>query len=376
VAGTGNPPAAAAEPAEYRFVPGDVLEVTITPQRSFDRTITVQPDGKVSYPIAGQLQAAGLTVEEFTARLREALNQDLVDPQVSISLKERGEERGRRVSLLGAVRSPNTYEIGEGTTLAEVLARAGGPVAAADLGRVTITRANGAVITVDWGQTERSGRLEQNVVLQAGDIIVVPEGAPRTVLVLGEVVRPGPHSIPQGARLLDALSLAGGTTPKADLRRVTVARSGAAGTQTLDLQPLLEQGNTSKPELNVPLQPGATIVIAESDQRVYVLGRVNSPDTYRIKPTDRVLDALVMAGGPAPDSNLSKAVLIRRGANGQPVSRPLDLKRIVEKGGSAENELLQPGDLLYVPDKKERRSPTEALSLFLPLTGLLGLFRN
>jgi hypothetical protein len=48
----------------------------------------------------------------------------------------------------------------------------------------------------------------------------------------------------------------------------------------------------------------------------------------------------------------------------------------VEKGGSAENELLQPGDLLYVPDKKERRSPTEALSLFLPLTGLLGLFRN
>ena len=63
-----------AAPAAYRFSPGDVIEVTVMPQRDFGRTVTVQPDGKVSYPVVGQFQAAGLTLEQFSAALREGLN--------------------------------------------------------------------------------------------------------------------------------------------------------------------------------------------------------------------------------------------------------------------------------------------------------------
>src|SRR5688572_6716455 len=73
---------------DYRLAPGDVIEATVTPQRTFDRTVTIQPDGKISYPLVGTLQAAGLTVAQLSERLRKALDRDLVGPRVTVSLKE------------------------------------------------------------------------------------------------------------------------------------------------------------------------------------------------------------------------------------------------------------------------------------------------
>ena len=74
--------AQAAERIDYRFAPGDVIDVTVTPQKAFDRTVTVQPDGMISYSRIGQLQAAGLTVGQLAELLQTGLNHDLVDPRV------------------------------------------------------------------------------------------------------------------------------------------------------------------------------------------------------------------------------------------------------------------------------------------------------
>ena len=65
--------ARASAPDDYRFAPGDLIEVTVAPQHSFDRTVTIQPDGKISYPNVGQLQAAGLTVAQLVQKLRDGL---------------------------------------------------------------------------------------------------------------------------------------------------------------------------------------------------------------------------------------------------------------------------------------------------------------
>ena len=365
--------ARAATPDDYRFAPGDLIEVTVAPQHSFDRTVTIQPDGKISYPNVGQLHAAGLTVAQLVQKLRDGLNRDLVDPLVTVSLREAGKREAGRASLLGAVRSPGGFEIKDGTTLAEALAAGGGPSPTADLRRVTITRADGSVKTVDLAQTDRTGRIEQNLELQPGDMIVVPEGAPPAVLVLGDVAKPGSYEIHRDARLLDAISLAGGPTERADLRRVSLARQGVPGSKVLDLQPLLAKGDTSNPELNPLLQPGDTIFVPETAQQIYVLGSVSKPGLYPIRPNDRVLDLLVAAGGAG--EGVSKAVLVRRGANGQAVPRELDLKKLMAKGDQAENAPLQPGDVLYVPDKKTHRPAAEALGLLWPLTSLFTLLR-
>src|SRR2546429_7266830 len=104
----GTQPLLAAEtsPGDYRFAPGDVIEVTVAPQHTYDRTVTVQPDGKVSYPIIGQMEAAGLTVEQLVQKIRDGLNRALVDPLVTVSLKEAGKQELGRASLLGAARTP------------------------------------------------------------------------------------------------------------------------------------------------------------------------------------------------------------------------------------------------------------------------------
>jgi polysaccharide export outer membrane protein len=403
---------------EYRFAPGDVIDVSVTPQHVFDRTITVQPDGRISFPVVGQLQAAGVTVAQLTEQLRAGLDRDLVAPRVTVSLKELNKQAVPRVSVLGAVRNPGVFEIKDGTTVAEALASAGGPSPIADLRRVTVTRSNQAVFTVDLARSATSGRMERNVTLQPGDLIVVPQGPPPTVLVLGEVLRPGSYEIQGEARVLDAISLAGGPTPKADMNRVTLGRSGqgegalgvgrwALGVGTddrqpttnnvptpnaqrltpkaqgptpnapllLNLQPLLEQGNAADTDANQVLQPGDTIVVAESEQHVYVLGRVAKPDVYPIKPNDRVLDALAKAGGASAEGDLGRAVLVRRDEKGQPVAKPLDLKKLIAHGSMAPNEALLPGDVLFVPDKKTHRSTADLLNLVWPITGLLNAIR-
>src|ERR1051326_3458584 len=121
------------DPPSYHLSPGDVIEVSVAPQKDYSRVVTIQPDGKVSYPLAGELQAAGLTVGQLSEKLRGALDRDLKDAVVTGLLNQLNHQAVRRVSVLGAVRSPGVFEIKEGTTAAEVLASAGGPVPLADL---------------------------------------------------------------------------------------------------------------------------------------------------------------------------------------------------------------------------------------------------
>jgi protein involved in polysaccharide export with SLBB domain len=359
---------------DYRLAPGDVLEITLAPQHELDRTVTVQPDGQISFPFVGLYRAGGLTTSELGEKLRQQLDRDLVSPHVTVSLKELNHPTVPRVSVLGAVRNPGVFDIREGSTLADALAAAGGPLPMADLRRVMITRTDRTVKAADLVETGKSGRLDGNVVLVTGDIVVVPEGSPATVLVLGEVARPGSIELHGQARLLDALSLAGGPTPNADLHRIALAQPGIAGTQTLDLQPLLSGASSLDPRVNVMLAPGDTIVLPKTDQQVYILGRVAKPDIYPLQPSDRVLDLLARAGGATADGDLGRVVLVRKDPSGQPVPKGLDLKRMMAQGTMTGNEPLRPGDVLFVPDKKPRRnSPIDLANLLFPITALLNV---
>jgi protein involved in polysaccharide export with SLBB domain len=284
---------------------------------------------------------------------------------------------------MGAVRSPSVFDLKEGDTLADVLVAGGNPTPRADLRHVTIMHTSGATTVVDLiskegpaaaepnAPAEKVWRLGRNVLLQAGDVILVPEGPQPTALVLGEVNKPGPYEIQGEARLLDLLAQAGGPTPTADLRRISLRHAGAPETQTLDLQPLLVQGDTSNTALNVPILPGDTIVLAATDQVVYVVGRVAKPGIYPLKPNQRVLDVLLDTGGAGEGA--TKATLVRRGPDGHPVPHTLDLKKIMAQGDVTENEVMRPGDMLYVPDKKNPRSAQDLFYPFITLFTLLHL---
>src|SRR5438445_8509242 len=126
--------------AGYRFAPGDTIDVTVAPQRDFDRTLTIQPDGKISYPVAGQLKAAGSTVEQLTEKLRQGLTRDLVKPHVTVTLKQINNQAVPRISLLGAVRNPGVFPSKDWTTVAVIVAAGGGPLPLANVHQLTATR--------------------------------------------------------------------------------------------------------------------------------------------------------------------------------------------------------------------------------------------
>jgi protein involved in polysaccharide export with SLBB domain len=359
-------------PASYVFVPGDVIDITVSSHQGYDRTITIPPDGRIQFPSVGEFKAAGLTMAQLAARLQEGLNAELVDPKVAVSLKELNKQAVRRVSVLGAVKTPGVFELKEHSTPAELLAAAGGPTPVADLRRITVTRADaGKQVIVDLSGAARTGNGSNNLVMEPGDLIRVPEGAAPAVMVLGEVVKPGSYELQGEMRLLNALSLAGGPTPKADLHRVTLTRAGQATQQTVDLQELLTNGGPDNPSANVQLQPGDAVILPESERKYYVLGEVNKPEAYPLKPNDHLLDAITTAGGSSHEAELSQVMLIRKDDKGQPVAHAIDLNRMMKQGNMAGNDALQQGDIVFVPSRRQKRPLADLLGLLSPLSTLL-----
>ena len=283
-----TPAEGSTRPAGYRLMAGDVIDVVVSTHKGYDRTVTVQPDGRIQFPRVGEIAAAGLTTAQLAARLQKGLNVQLVDPQVTVSLKER---------------------------------------------------------------------------------------APTTVLVLGDVVKPGSYELKGEMRLLDALSQAGGPTPKADLHRITLTHAGQTGKEVLDLQDLLTKGQQENLSSNVPLRPGDTVVLPESDRKFYVLGEVNKADAFPLKGNDRLLDAITTAGGPTHEADLAKVVLVRKDQNGKPVAQRIDLKQMMQRGDMARNESLREGDVVFVPNRKPKQPITSFLSFLWPVSSLLNALR-
>jgi polysaccharide export outer membrane protein len=358
----------------YVFQPGDVIDVVVSSHSGYDRVITIQPDGRIHFPIAGEIVAAGLTAEQLATRLREGLTQELVDPSVTVSLKELNHVPVGRVSVLGAVRSPGTFELREKSTLAELLAAAGGPLPAADLARVTITPSDRAhVRTVDLSRAAETGQAEGDVRLEPGDLIIVPAGAAPTALVTGAVAKTGSYAIQDGARAMDLISLAGGAAPAADLAHVRLTRAGQ--NRVLDLGAVAGGGARADSDANPMMRPGDALVVPENANQVYLLGEVARPAAYPLQPGDHLFDVLTRAGGTTSQANAEKAVLIRRDANGQPAAQPIDLVKMLTRGGMKNNLALQQGDVLLIPGRRPgSRSPLGALgSVIAPFTGLFGL---
>jgi protein involved in polysaccharide export with SLBB domain len=374
-AGTG-PEGGEPAPAGYRFAPDDVVEITVSSHMGYDRILTISPDGRFQFPLVGEIVAAGMTASQLAMRIQEGLSTELVDPQVTVSLKQRGSRTRGTVSLLGAVRSPGVFELKEKSTLLELLAAAGGALTSADLLHVTITHADRSPVqTIDLARAVRTGTIDGETPLASGDLIFVPTAASSTVLVTGEVAKPGSYEIGTNTRAMDLLSQAGGANPRADLSRVRLTRTGQV--QILNLQAVVSGAERADSTANPVLLTGDTLVLPESENRVYLLGQVAKPDAYPLREGDHLFDLLTRAGGTSPGADPGKAVLIRRNEHGQPEAQPLNLTRMLTKGDMRSNLALRPGDVILIPEKKANKpSALGAFApLIYPLLGLVNLFR-
>jgi polysaccharide export outer membrane protein len=166
------------------------------------------------------------------------------------------------------------------------------------------------------------------------------------IFVLGEVTKSGPHPFRPGVTITEALALAGGPTPEADLQKATVIRPDRER-QVVNLSPLARKGEEAP---HVPLSPGAMLVVPRLERpSANILGEVIKPGEYPLDEEPTVLKLVQLAQGPRPTANLKGAVLTRAGS-----SRPVDLEALLHRGDTKLNLSLEDGDTLFVPENRLR----------------------
>ena len=126
--------------SEYRLGPEDVIEVFVWKQPELSTTVVIRPDGKVSLPLLGELEAIGKTAVQLQEMVTKRLLQYVADPMVNVIVKE---INSPKISVLGQVRKPDRYHIKQRLTVLDAIALAGGFTDFAKRDKVTIIRNSG-----------------------------------------------------------------------------------------------------------------------------------------------------------------------------------------------------------------------------------------
>lgn len=171
---TSDAPQAVVPPPGYRIAAEDVLDISVWKETDLQRQVIVRPDGGISFPLVGDVQAAGLTTTELEATLKSRLATFIPDAVVTVSVVEL---KGLRIYVTGNVRSPGQYEVGRYVDVLQAITLAGGFTPFADTRNVQIIRREGGRETVfefDYKDVQRGRNLSQNIMLQADDVVLVP----------------------------------------------------------------------------------------------------------------------------------------------------------------------------------------------------------
>jgi len=158
----------------YRIQPGDVLAVSVWKEEDLIQEIIVRPDGQITFPLVGEAKAAGNSIEDLRLLISERLKKYIPDPVVTVSVRELS---GNTIYVLGKVNRPGVFPIVRNVDVMQALSLAGGTSTYAALNDIKILRReNGKVraLSFKYAEVEKGKRLEQNIVLQAGDVVVVP----------------------------------------------------------------------------------------------------------------------------------------------------------------------------------------------------------
>jgi polysaccharide export outer membrane protein len=167
-----NEPATAS--FDYKINPGDIISISVWRETDLQREVLIRPDGKFSFPLAGDINAKGKSVEQVRELLTKKLSRYIPDLVVSVSVLA---INGNKVYVIGQVNRPGDISVNPNIDIMQALSIAGGANPFAQLNDISILRRteNGLIsIPFRYGDIEKGKRLEQNIVLKAGDVVVVP----------------------------------------------------------------------------------------------------------------------------------------------------------------------------------------------------------
>ncbi|TCV83418.1 polysaccharide biosynthesis/export family protein [Sulfurirhabdus autotrophica] len=158
----------------YQIGPEDVLSISVWKEEGLKAEVLVRPDGGLSFPLVGEVQAQGKTTEQIQKEITARLEKFIPDPVVSVSVLK---VVGNKIYVIGKVNKPGEYPAGRYVDVLQALSMAGGltPFAAENDIKV-LRKENGKdlVLPFRYSQVQKGQELDQNIMLQSGDVVVVP----------------------------------------------------------------------------------------------------------------------------------------------------------------------------------------------------------
>lgn len=337
---------------EYKLRAGDVISIDVWGFKDFTlSSVSVRPDGKISYPTIGDIYVVDLTPIALGRLIGLGVAKYVKNPKVVVTLINSTAER---YFVTGAVGKPSGYPLTVSTGIREAVVAAGDLNLDANDQTATLLR-NGERIAVDLAAAMK-GDASRNMMLQPGDTLSIDKAL---ITLQGAVNGAGQQPLRRGATLRQALASSGDVRDNADVERIQILRG--AETIVVNLRDIV-----ADPTKDVPLKPGDIIKVDQVDVRsvpVFITGAVGHASTFRFIPgyRDTIQDALTWAGGVAGDADLSRAKIRRTLDNKPPVTIRCDLRTV--EGRAVQ---LRANDYIEVPRK--RRS--QVISL---VSGFLGV---
>ena len=158
----------------YTVLPGDLLQISVWKEPDLQMQVLVRPDAAFSFPLAGDISTEGLSVVDLQAELTRRLSRYISNPVVTVSVTD---VLGNKVYVIGQVNNPGEFVVNPRVDVMQALSMAGGVTAFAATNDIKILRRTGSrqiAISFRYNDVLKGRNLEQNVILQSGDIVVVP----------------------------------------------------------------------------------------------------------------------------------------------------------------------------------------------------------
>jgi polysaccharide export outer membrane protein len=258
--------------SKYLIRSGDKISIQVYREKELSGSFVVRADGKIDYPLLGEIHAEGLSIEQLKNRLVEDLGKEyLVKPQVQADFEE---STSKSITIFGQVQRSGNYLMTPGLTLVKFISQVGSFSVNANLKNIRIMRKRPGedgkhLIEVDINDIVNGRR--EDVPLEAGDIVFVDrlidkiekeQDFSNAISILGQIEQPGNYHYTPELTLIRLISQAGGFTPFAAPNHVRIVRTfpdGQRKTMMVNAAKIMD-GKSA----DITLERGDLIVIEEA----------------------------------------------------------------------------------------------------------------
>jgi polysaccharide export outer membrane protein len=247
----------------------DVLQISVWGNQDLNVQVPVRPDGMISFPLVGDVRAAGVSPHELKIELENKLAKFIKAPTVSVIVTAVNSfkvyilgvgmaQTTNSSSITGGGASSGVIMLRKRTTLMQLLAQIGS-LGGADLNNAYLFR-DGKKLGNDFFKLVVKGDISQDIELKPDDLLFIPDNFDKRIMVVGAVKTPNIIQYREGLTALDAILHAGGFTEFARENGVVIVRKSGGDIKNIEvrLKDVMRNGDISK---DVPLKPGDLIIV-------------------------------------------------------------------------------------------------------------------